>query len=157
MTLTDLETFAHALQVEMFVRGIQAHHVYSEIYPIAAEKRKKKHDDYLQRMATATEYGCSDMEPHVHVGYDLSQDVVVSFNKRLSEGRKFYVIFTYDKDVEVVDYENGKQMLLPFVEDDERSCLVPVAGADHFDDWHYLFQVTVHLLRPVYLTCHKNM
>ena len=134
MALTDLETFAHALQVEMFVRGIQAHHVYSEIYPIASEKRKKKHDDYLQRMATATEYGCIDMGPHVNVGYDLSQDVVVSFKRGLSKGRKFYVIFAYDKDVEVVEYENGKQMLLPFLEGGERCCLAPVAGADHFDD-----------------------
>ena len=90
----------HVLQEEMFLRGIQAEHWIQATLPVVSRKKKKEHDRYLNRMATATALACMDMTRHVHVRYDVAGRPVVCFNKEVVV-KEAYVVWEYGKDVKV--------------------------------------------------------
>ena len=90
----------HVLQEEMFLRGIQAEHWIQATLPVVSRRKKKEHDRYLNRMATATALACMDMTRHVHVRYDVAGRPVVCFNKEVVV-KEAYVVWEYGKDVKV--------------------------------------------------------
>ena len=63
----------------MFLREIQAQHWIRNTLSLLPKKKKRQHQMYLDRMATATEYSYMDMPCHVDVRYDVSMRAVVWF------------------------------------------------------------------------------